>query len=244
MKVRPGKILSTPFDMLARISQVQNHINYMFKKDGYMPVPTAGKYFQAGSFWEISPYLDSISEVLATYEFDDIESDEVVLDIGANIGAFTILASKAAKTVYAIEPIFGDIIERNLKLNGVCNVTIFRIGLGRGVHDISYGKAIKKRVPFHPLSEIIAMCGSSIDFLKMDCEGGEWYIEPGELQGIRRIEAEIHVDPKRTIDDYISSKLKNYDVFVEEGHSPKVALIHGWSKLGPARGADCIDPMI
>ena len=30
------------------------------------------------------------------------------------------------------------------------------------------------------------------DFLKIDCEGCEWYINSGELDGFRRIECEVH----------------------------------------------------
>jgi hypothetical protein len=33
------------------------------------------------------------------------------------------------------------------------------------------------------------------DFLKCDCEGGEWQIRPGDLAGIRRIEMELHTPP-------------------------------------------------
>jgi len=36
------------------------------------------------------------------------------------------------------------------------------------------------------------MCGEKIDFLKSDCEGCEWFINKLDLEGIRRIEMEVH----------------------------------------------------
>lgn len=41
------------------------------------------------------------------------------------------------------------------------------------------------------LSQIIDFCGGC-DFLKCDCEGGEWFIKEGEIKNIRRIEMEYH----------------------------------------------------
>jgi hypothetical protein len=37
--------------------------------------------------------------------------------------------------------------------------------------------------------------GGGCDFLKCDCEGAEWLINPCELQNVRRIEMEIHLPP-------------------------------------------------
>jgi len=69
-----------------------------------------------------------------------------------------------------------------------------------------------------------------VDFLKMDCEGAEWFIEPEELKGIRRIEAEVHLDRKKrkTADDFVCNKLCDYQVLAEKRRdaSPKVMLVH------------------
>jgi len=140
MRMKLSKSLSVPFDSLLRIPQIQKHVNYMFQKDGYEPVPIEGKYFMADAFWKISPYLDTIQEVLTTYKFDDIQNDDIVLDIGANIGAFSIMASRKARRVYAVEPIFGEIIDTNLKLNGINNVKVVEVALGEGVHELRYGR--------------------------------------------------------------------------------------------------------
>jgi hypothetical protein len=47
------------------------------------------------------------------------------------------------------------------------------------------------------------------DFLKCDCEGGEWLMNPEDLAGIRRLEMELHIPPiggppNRELLDFIS----------------------------------------
>src|SRR3990167_2449638 len=74
-------------------------------------------YFLGHQFEEIfksriyAPYLENVT-------------DAVVIDVGANIGAFSLYASKYAKQVYAIEPalIHFNAITEMLKFNGITNV--------------------------------------------------------------------------------------------------------------------------
>lgn len=48
--------------------------------------------------------------------------------------------------------------------------------------------------PTFPLRKIIEMAGGC-DFLKCDAEGAEWLIRSRDLEGIRRIEMELHIPP-------------------------------------------------
>jgi len=48
--------------------------------------------------------------------------------------------------------------------------------------------------PTFPLKQIISMAGGC-DFLKCDCEGAEWLIEPTDFASVRRIEMELHLPP-------------------------------------------------
>jgi hypothetical protein len=49
----------------------------------------------------------------------------------------------------------------------------------------------------------------------MDCEGGEWFINPGELRGFRRIECEIHNFDKRHPFSIFESLLKDAGFYYE-----------------------------
>jgi FkbM family methyltransferase len=127
------------------------------------------------------------------YFFEDIREDDIVLDIGANAGAFCIRAARKSRNVIAVEPVTTAILEKNIRLNGV-SVRVIEGALGRGgTMDIEWDGA-HAVVPTWPLGDLVGMaCGC--DFLKCDCEGGEWLIDPGDLAGIRRIEMELHVPP-------------------------------------------------
>jgi hypothetical protein len=82
---------------------------------------------------------------------------------------------------------FGDVI----LINNNVNIQIIQGALGKnGQHLFKYGFHEKNSQVFS-LSELKEKCGGC-DFLKIDCKGGEWYIQPEELNGIRRIEGEFH----------------------------------------------------
>lgn len=156
-----------------------------------VPAMRGAYYYYGGLLFAINDQLASVSEVANDYEFGDIAKRDVVLDVGANIGAFTMLAAKKAKKVFAVEPLYPDVLQENLKVNGIKNVEILKRCLGTGTVNIAYGKR-KKTVRCVSLADIIKRCGGRVDFLKIDCEGGEWSVKPHELRGIRRIEGELH----------------------------------------------------
>ena len=147
-----------------------------------------GSIFKATkNFWVV------LDEVRSEYDFSDMRSTDILLDIGAHIGSVTIPAAHRVKHVFAIEPLFTEELRENVRLNGLTNVTILPIALGDGgTIDLKFFESEKKNIQTHSFKEIIAMCGRNIDFLKCDCEGGEWYIDTKDLNGIRRLEMEIH----------------------------------------------------
>jgi hypothetical protein len=127
------------------------------------------------------------------YFFDDILEDDIVLDIGANAGAFCIRAARKSRHVVAVEPVTTDILEKNIRLNDV-SVRLVAGALGAGdVRDIEWD-GVHAVTPTYSLKELIGIAGGC-DFLKCDCEGAEWLINPEDLAGIRRIEMELHIPP-------------------------------------------------
>lgn len=144
-----------------------------------------------GNKFYMSRLINTVTQVRRDYVFDDIRNDDSVIDIGAGIGAFAIPASRKARHVYALEPITADMLKDNILLNKRQNIHVLDVALGDGSPRTIewFGKSRTMRT--HTLSEIRSLCGGC-DFLKMDCEGCEWHISPGELLGIRRVEMEVH----------------------------------------------------
>ncbi len=127
-----------------------------------------------------------------------------VVDLGANLGIFTLLAALVGKRVVAVEAIqeFIDTMRENLKRNECLNkVTIVRgmVGYNSGLftnkkilHDTS-GDIVP---PNLSLNNIFKENGLSVvDFMKIDIEGSEFDLfshDIGWLSNVARIAMEVH----------------------------------------------------
>ena len=119
-------------------------------------------------------------------------------DIGAGLGDFTIMAAHAhpAARVFAYEPFAESfaLLQHNIKLNSAKNVQAMPIAIGaqRGkkvlattgaaVQHTTTGSTVsgnattEMEVEAITLDDLLAQVGGHCDFLKMDCEGGEYEI--------------------------------------------------------------------
>lgn len=137
------------------------------------------------------------------YDYSDIRETDNVLDLGACVGAFSIFASSKAKHIYAVEPLFGDILLENLILNKIRNVTIYECAIGpqTGTGILNYDPRTKA-VPVLTFSDLLKNF-PKCDFLKLDCEMAEWLVTANELAQFRRVEVEVHnFDGKHNYKDY------------------------------------------
>ena len=140
-------------------------------------------------------YIDdnafTIEQVMTEYNFDDLRPTDNVLDIGACIGAFSLSIYKKVNHIYAVEPLMTDSLIRNITLNGAKNITVIDCALGSGETTISWNHTIKTILALS-LEDIIKLCNTNIDFIKSDCEGGEWCMTLSDIFNVRRIEIEVH----------------------------------------------------
>jgi len=152
-----------------------------------------------------------------TNDYFDIGPFDIVVDIGAHIGAFTVYAAKKAihGKIYAYEAYkenYGLLIE-NIKLNKLKNVVPFSVAVldKSGIHEFFIGEKNiagsslyentwgKKSVKVDTLSfkDIFAKNKlKKVNFLKMDVEGAEYNIilnsPPKLLKKIDKIALEFH----------------------------------------------------
>ena len=138
-----------------------------------------------------TPYrqITSVTE----YRFDDILPDDRVLDIGANVGGFCIRAARMSSHVTAVEPVTTPLLLENIRANNV-TVQVIAGALGDGKPREICWDDCRVVSPTYPLKDLITMSGGC-DFLKCDCEGAEWLINPPDLEHVHRIEMEIHLPP-------------------------------------------------
>lgn len=179
---------------LYKTKNLQEFVNNRFKSESKFVIKKWEHVVEVeGIKFYLDDMFDNINSVNTDYNLDDLRSTDIVLDIGANIGAFSLKVAPKVKHVYAIEPTMTDRLLKNIELNKINNITVIMGALGNGnVTDINWMN-YKCKLKSNTLSEFINLCGGHVDFLKCDCEGAEWVIKPEELMKIRRIEAEIHM---------------------------------------------------
>jgi len=133
---------------------------------------------------------------LGTYErdsqrafVDNIHEGDVVYDIGANAGFFTLLASKLAGprgVVFAFEPLPRNValLERHVSLNGCENVRILQLAAAAAsgtarfaiAHNPSQGglsQSGELEVATRSLDDLVASGTARPNFMKIDVEGAE-----------------------------------------------------------------------
>jgi len=198
------KLFESILDECLKNKHFKDYVNNRFDLDKYINI--------GGHYYALNNSILSVDIVQKEYSFEGIEG-QVVLDIGGNIGGFAIPASTKAKHVYVVEPLFIMQLERNISYNNIANMTVFDIGLGDERQRLSYNEK-RKTVDCIPLSKILNMCGKHVNFLKMDCEGGEWTITKNDLKGINRIEMELHCFNGEKIEDFLPI-LSNFDCKIE-----------------------------
>lgn len=130
-----------------------------------------------------------------------------VIDIGANIGWFSILARhyyrEAVIHCYEPNPGLHDLTRANTSPLGI---TLFPEGVmgtsGRASMNAerdslegSVAISDSGQIPITSIAEAIARIGGSVDLLKMDCEGGEWSIleDRASLAKVRHLALEYHL---------------------------------------------------
>ena len=187
-------------------------------------------YFRNGIKIKIRPQTNDriiLNEIfiyhLYTPKYFEIKNNDLVVDVGAHIGIFSIFASQFARKVYAIEPVLENfkILESNIQINKIKNITPVNKAISgtTGERDMFLDETNPGGHSFYPSSvrpkkrKVLAISLkdffiqnniSGIDFLKMDCEGAEYEIFfncPDEiLFKIKKISLEYHdIDKTRNL---------------------------------------------
>ncbi len=152
--------------------------------------------------------------ILNLYSAHLLKKNDVVLDAGAGIGEFTVLASKKIGPrgrIIAIEPNRSDyeLLKLNIKKNNCTNVIPINLGLAgvTGERQIEFrGRSYSFRVD--TLDNILRKEGlkEKIDFVKMDIEGFETEVLSQSVDIIKNaniIAIELH-NTKQEVDTILS----------------------------------------
>ncbi|KFM22220.1 putative RNA methylase ral function prediction only protein [Marine Group I thaumarchaeote SCGC AAA799-B03] len=158
-----------------------------------------------GDYW---PYAEVI--IADIYSKFDLRSDDIVLDLGANIGLFTVKISNKVKKVISIEPEPENfsILKKNVDMNGLTNVVLVNQALSDKkkvvkIENIGVESKISNlgnEIQADTLDNILSEKNiSNPTIIKMDIEGEEKAVFESTkiLKSVREIIVEVHGDENR-----------------------------------------------
>lgn len=180
----------------------------------------------------------------------EINSGAVIIDIGANIGCFSLKAAQTALRVLAFEPFPAncDLLRENIALNTADNVEVYPVAVsdktGRSILFIPDNHSFVGRVSLHPgrgTRTVECSCVTldqifrdnnldAVDLLKIDCQGAEYEIlygaNPDTLQRVRQIitECERYDDSPEWSIKALSTYLQNHGFKTRTNHN----ILYAW----------------
>ena len=148
----------------------------------------------------------------------------MVIDVGANVGVFSLFAARFARLVYALEPASSNYSRLVSNTSRVKNIVALNCACaahsGRGSLDVSGSPVVfslmtgssdtaQESVDVISLAALFERYGiDRCDYLKLDCEGAEFEIileaDASLLNRVRRIAMEYH--------DHLSNNYSHVDI--------------------------------
>ncbi|OYU93280.1 MAG: hypothetical protein CFE21_21170 [Bacteroidetes bacterium B1(2017)] len=175
-------------------------------------------------------YINTFESTTINYFIDCLKKDMVVLDVGANIGIYSLISSKIVGgngAVFAFEPspYCQKRISENMNLNSFKNITIIEscVSNTNGTTDFylcdddAYNSMTKyTMLPYEKKIELPVITIddfiknkklNSVDILKIDTEGVDHLVIEGASETIRLFHPIIFFEYNRVISDKSSSNI-------------------------------------
>lgn len=202
----------------------------------------------------IDPWIFIETFILKIHEIKDneIHDNETIIDIGANVGDTAIFYANKGAQVYAFEPVkeHYDSMLKNINLNPKLKNKIIPINAAVGkdgmvtIYQSNRAKIASGASIFfqtHEDSQVSKIEGygfdtmfkkfniKTVDLLKMDCKGCEFFLTSENLKNVKNIKIEYTMFDNHKIED-LTKVLKDANFkFIIYQHNPNVEslLTHG-----------------
>lgn len=211
----------------------------------YIDIAIKDRYYKTETSANEHNKIDFYYYQEGPYEIDEVkvEKGDIVIDAGANMGVFTLVAAKRGGYVYAFEPqhFFYSILVKNIIINSINNkVTCVPLAISNNKktcslyidnqNPLSASILIKRgiiseKVQSISLDEWVKTNNvAHIDFIKADIEGAERLLLDGARETINRYHPKLAIsiyhlsDDKHIIMKLISQINPNYKFYL----TPKI----------------------
>ena len=175
-----------------------------------------------------------------------LKSGDCVIDIGANIGSFTVVAAQRVGPSgrvhsYEPDPLCVERLRHNVDLNRLSTVTVVGAAVGGAKGQAQLHRHHKSAfsslfdgvdgrvrqhadafdVEVHGVNEVIEHCGPLVQLMKVDCEGAEYdmfdAIRPEVAKRVRQIAMEVHAVPGKST-EALYERLQVLGFEVQQGY--------------------------
>ena len=182
------------------------------------------------TLWIFAPnFVDEESIFFQQY----IQPDDIIFDVGANIGSLTLIAAKIAGkngNIIAFEPskkIF-EALNYNISLNKLANCKTYNVALGEKNGEQNWEEKnaddqskinisqSKIKVKMSQLDEYSAPF-SKIDLLKIDVEGYEYFVLKGAIETLKKTDC-IYFEAKESHANHYNYNISNIIIFLKTHH--------------------------
>ena len=172
------------------------------------------------------------------------QTDGIFLDIGANIGYFSIAAASRFKKVIAIEasPEIAGLLKRNIDRNQITNIAIINVAIGdrngeifvnlasdHNIGQTAVSKEEKSGSRKIPMATIDSLLNreelSNLQFIKMDVEGAEFSVFENILTIIDALHPQLEIVAEITPAEDANERQRQKKIWaaiIESGFTPYV----------------------
>jgi len=170
-----------------------------FRKNGYLLIDDLKDLileYKGVKFYPDLMNYPRVFEAWDRYYIEKVEPKDIVLDLGANIGSYSLPCALKGCEVYSIEPIYKEELRFNAVLNkvwGPGHLTDWYMSLYENTVDcqerIYHSDSV---LSFNKVIDILAPKTPTV--IRMDIGGAEWYTRPKEILDLtpRLLEIEFH----------------------------------------------------
>lgn len=173
----------------------------------------------------------------------NIKNGDVVFDIGASYGSYSLTACVSGAQVYSFEPepaVFAGLIDNIRVNNWLDEITAFNYGFWSSEKEIDMSTyaphwpkhTITKKYIMNTLDQFIIDNNiNKIDWIKIDVEGAEEEVLKGGIELIKKFSPNIIIECHNFLDKNLSRKVKNLlsslrnYIFEEVNREPCVMII-------------------
>ncbi|MBS7281186.1 MAG: FkbM family methyltransferase [Candidatus Freyarchaeota archaeon] len=204
-------MLYSPFLYLLGVKSIRSPLGFVYATDRETLRSFAYGFFKTHFF-----YLKDLEKLLGKLHFS------VVVDVGANIGDFTLGAANTAEKIVAVEPAKRNfrMLEANVRANNLCNVVLVNAAATDNEKDIylqgnasdmfvveDEGGELVKGLPLDAIAELYGI--ENIEVLKVDVQGHEQSALLGIhnlllKKAVKMFIIEVHIKRKVRVEDVVS----------------------------------------